>query len=188
MKRVGFFEGVVVALAASLIGGMLYAVLTAVFAADWVLRALIAGLIFAYIVYLLGRSRERVGRITTVVVWFAVAAGAALLHPPLLVYVSIHLGAVWLIRSLYFYASVLSALVDLGLNALALAAAIWAVAQSGSVFLAIWCFFLVQALFALIPPGVRGQSQNAAKNADTGERFQSAYRAAEAALQKIFSL
>ncbi len=57
----------------------------------------------------------------------------------------------WLIRSLYFYDSVLSALVDLGLTGVALVTAIWAWLASNNLFLAFWCFFLVQALFVLIP-------------------------------------
>jgi len=35
-------------------------------------------------------------------------------------YLLVHLGLIWLIRSLYFYSSVLSALADLGLGGLGL--------------------------------------------------------------------
>ncbi len=70
----------------------------------------------------------------------------------------------WLVRSLYFYSGVLPALMDLGLSALSITAAVWAISQSGSVFLATWCFFLVQALFVAIPPAVK-RNANAAGNA-----------------------
>ena len=58
----------------------------------------------------IGRSGERVGRITTVACWLAVASGAWLLGLPLVGYVLLHVGLVWLVRSLYHYSGVLPAL------------------------------------------------------------------------------
>ena len=72
---------------------------------------------------------------------------------------------------------------DLALNGVSLAAAVWAVNQTGSLFVSIWCFFLVQALFVAIPASMKQ------KAGQTGEshkdRFQHAYRAAETALRKL---
>ena len=107
--------------------------------------------------------------------------------PPLLLYVCGHLGAVWLIRSLYFYSSVLSALADMGLNGLGLAAAIWAVTRTGSVFLGIWCFFLVQALFVFIPKSINHKPGTTRVGHESEDRFQHAYRVAEAAVRKLSS-
>lgn len=186
MKHPTFLEGVAVALIASLVGGALYSALSSVFASGSVLRPVIAGIGFAYVVYLLGRSREPVGRITTLAIWALVAGAAWFMHPPLTLYVLVHLGAIWLIRSLYFYSSVLSALADLGLNALGLAAAIWAVKQSGSLFASIWCFFLVQALFVAIPARLSRKTEK--PDRDSEDRFQHAHRAAEMALRKLSSI
>jgi len=188
MKQPTFFEGVALAFAASLVGSALYTALTTVFPGDWVLRGLTAGLGLVYVVYLLTRSRERVGRITALTAWALVAGAAWFIEPPLGPYVLVHLGLIWLIRSLYFYASVLSALADMGLTALGLAAAMWAATESGSVFLSIWCFFLVQALFVAIPAQLRGKTGGRRPKRDGQDRFDRAHRAAEAALRKLPSI
>ena len=187
MKQPTFLEGVAVALAASLAGGVLYTALNVVFPGVPVLRLLIAGIGLTYVVYLLSRSSERVGRVTTAAAWLLSAGVLWFTQPPLLIYIGAHLGAVWLVRSLYFYSSALSALADLGLNGLALAAGIWAVTRTGSVFLGIWCFFLVEALFVAIPKSIQRKSGTAAAGYAPADRFQHAYRAAETAVRKLSS-
>ncbi len=177
MKQPTFPEGVAVAVAASLAGGVLYAALNVVFPGVPVLRLLIAGIGLAYVVYLLGRSPERVGRVTTAAAWLLVAGMLWFTHPPLLFYICAHLGAIWLVRSLYFYSSALSALADLGLNGLALAAGIWAVTRTGSVF----------ALFVAIPKSIQRKSGAVEAGHAPADRFQHAYRAAETAVRKLSS-
>jgi len=188
MKQPTFFEGVTLAFAASLVGSALYTALMTALPGAWVVRGITAGLGLVYVVYLLTRSRERVGRTTALTAWTAVAGAAWFIEPPLGPYVLVHLGLIWLIRSLYFYSSVLSALADLGLTALGLAAAVWAATQSGSIFLSIWCFFLVQALFVAIPNHMRGRTGNGQPHRDGQDRFDRAHRAAEAALRKLPSI
>jgi hypothetical protein len=187
MRRPTFLEGVAVALVISLTGSVLYAALDTVFPGVPVLRLLIAGIGLAYVVYLLSRTPEPVGRVTAVGAWLLVAGVLWFTHPPLLLYVCSHLGAIWLIRSLYFYSSALSALADLGLNGLGLAAAIWAVTRTGSVFLGIWCFFLVQALFVVIPKSIQRKPGTAQAGHESDDRFQYAYRVAETAVRKLSS-
>ena len=187
MKQPTFLEGVAVALAASLAGSVLYSALETVFPGVPVLRLLIAGIGLGYVVYLLSRSPERVGRVTAAAAWLLVAGVLWFTHPPLLLYVCVHLGVIWLIRSLYFYSSALSALADLGLNGMSLAAAIWAVTRTGSVFLGIWCFFLVQALFIFIPKSVNHKPGTAQAGHEHEDRFQHAYRLADAAVRKLSS-
>jgi len=187
MKQPTFLEGVAVALAASLAGSVLYSALETVFPGVPVLRLLIAGIGLGYVVYLLSRSPERVGRVTAAAAWLLVAGVLWFTHPPLLLYVCVHLGVIWLIRSLYFYSSALSALADLGLNGLGLAAAIWAVTRTGSVFLGIWCFFLVQALFVVIPKSINRKPGAGPAGHESDDRFQHAYRVAETAVRKLSS-
>ena len=184
MKRPGFFEGAVVALVATIAGGACYSALTTVFPSTGVLRLLIAALGLAYIVYLLRRNEERVGRITTIALWLLAAVALWIFEPPSLLYLCGHLALVWLVRSLYFHSSLLAALADLGLVALGLAAAVWAARQSGSVALSLWCFFLVQALFVAIParfPAEGGSTNDALPE----DRFQRAHQTAEAALRSL---
>ena len=185
MKRPTFLEGASIALALSLAGSVLYTVVDTVYPGGPVLRLLIAGMGLAYIVYLLNRSPERVGRITAAAAWILVAGLLWFTDPPLLLYVCVHLGAIWLVRSLYFYSSALSALADLGLNGLGLAAAAWAVTRTGSVFLGIWCFFLVQALFVAIPKRISRKPGAASAGLESEDRFQHAYHVAETAVRKL---
>jgi hypothetical protein len=187
MKQPTFLEGVGIAVAISLAGGVLYTAMDAVFPGVPVLRLLIAGIGLGYVVYLLSRSPERVGRVTAAAAWLLVAGVLWFTHPPLLLYVCVHLGVIWLIRSLYFYSSALSALADLGLNGLGLAAAIWAVTRTGSVFLGIWCFFLVQALFVVIPKSINRKPGAVRAGHESEDRFQHAYRVAETAVRKLSS-
>ena len=187
MREPTFLEGVAVALAASLSGAAVYNALDMVFPGAQILRVVIACLSLAYVIYLLGRSPERLGRVTAVAAWLVVAGLLWFTQPSLPFYLGMHLGAIWLIRSLYFYSSPLSALADLGLTGLGLSAAAWAIVRTGSPFLGIWCFFLVQALFVAIPKeAFRGSGTRRNRHAAT-DRFQHAYRSAEAAVRKLSS-
>lgn len=185
MKRPGFMEGVGVALVATIGGGVLFSALTTVFVADFILRLLIAGMGLLYVLYLLRRSGEKVGRFTSMSVWLAAVVGIWLMGLSLPLYLMAHLGLIWLLRSLYFYSSLISALVDMGLVLFGLAAAVWAMLQTGNLFLSVWSFFLVQALFVFIPNTWKrsGKSVTAVKVAE--DRFQLAHRTAQAALSKL---
>lgn len=188
MKAPTFFEGALVAICASVAGSAVFALLTWVLARIHVLELVITVLCFAYVIYLLARSRERVGRMTVVAVWSIITLVMWLLSLPLPLFVLIHVGMIWLVRSLYFYASVLPALVDLALNGLSLAVGIWAGMHTHSLFLAIWCFFLIQALFITIPSHMRGQSDKRYSGTDGTDPFEQAHRSAEAALRKLSSI
>jgi len=101
MKRPTFLEGVGVALAASLTGSILFSALSPTMQNLPLLKLLIAGLGLAYTLYLFRRSRERLGRLVTGTVWLFSAAVIWLLDPPLTLYLLLHIGLIWLIRSLY---------------------------------------------------------------------------------------
>ena len=186
MNRPTFLEGVAVALVTSLLGSLMYAVLVPTFASGPVLRLLVAGIGLGYLIYLLRRSPERVGRITLAALWGVATAAIWLLELPLLSYLALHLGLIWLARSLCFYSSVLSALADLALSGAGLAAALWAASHSHSLFLGIWSLFLVQALFAFIPTNLQRRDKTAPPTEP--DRFDRAHRAAEAALRKLSSV
>jgi hypothetical protein len=186
------FHGVVAALVFSLCGAALLAALTPIVGAASALRAVVALLGLAYLLYLLGRSGERTGRITTVAVWSVATAAIWFAEPPLAVFVLLHACMIWLVRSLYHHSSVLSALGDLALSTLAVAFAAWAASRSGSVWLALWCFFLVQAFFALLPSpmggaigGAIGGGARGGARVEDGEAFERAHRAAQAALRRL---
>lgn len=188
MRQPSFFEGVAVAMTAALFGSVLYTALSPFSSSDGLLRLLVAGIGLSYVVYLLVRSREPVGRITALACWVLVAGSAWLIQLSLPLYLLVHLGLIWFLRSLYFYSSLFSALVDLVLTGLGLATGIWAAIQTGSLFLSLWCFFLVQALFVAIPATMNRKPASGSLERDREDRFQYAHRVAESALRRLSSI
>lgn len=187
MKRPGFLNGVLVAAALALLASIGLTVLAPVFTLGLLYLFVIPCLGLSYILYLFSCSAERVGRVTTLGLWTLVAASAWILALPLTLYLVVHVCTIWLIRSLYFHSSIVPALMDLGLNVLSLASAIWAFMQSGSPFLAIWCFFLVQSLFILIPPVLHARIHSGVDKHAKADNFERARRRAEAAIRELFA-
>lgn len=183
MKRPSFFHGVIVAAVLAFFASATVAALTPFVGFDTVVRLCIPLVALAYILYLLRAGGERTGNITTLSIWSALAVAAWWITPPLPLYVLVHVAAIWLVRSLYFYAGILPALADLGLSAFSVAAFVWTASRTGSVFLATWCFCLVQALFVVIPSSVG--RQRPARNAAGNESFERARRQADEALRVL---
>ena len=185
MTRPSFLEGALVALAASLAAGALFATLSLALPAVSALRWVVSLVAFGYLIYLLGRSGAKVGRVSAVLAWALVSALALALDLPVPTFVLIHAGMAWLVRSLYFRGGLVATLADLGPSLLGLAAGVWTLTQSGSLFLAVWSLMLVQALFGLIPSDLgRG---GAAEPQDPDDVFERAHRGAEAALRRLHS-
>ena len=187
MKRPTFIQGVIVAAVFAFFASAIIATLTPFVGFFSVIRLVIPALGLAYLLYLFSRNKERVGRVTTIAIWSALAAVTWWVAPSLPLYLLIHVGALWLVRSLYFHSGVLPALMDLGLSGLSITAAVWAIAQSGSVFLATWCFFLVQALFVAIPPVVKRKANTPRNSAVENASFERARRQADQALSQLFT-
>lgn len=187
MKKHFFLHGVIVAAILAFFASAVVATLTPFVGLGGVLRLVIPGLALAYLLYLLGRGAERTGRVTVLSLWSALALISWWFAPPLPLYLLIHVGAVWLVRSLYFYSGMLPALMDLGLSALSVSAAVWAATRSGSMFLATWCFFLVQALFVTIPPTLKSRQQAKQNTTVDNETFDNARRQADRALRQLFT-
>ena len=185
MKRPSFLEGVMVGATASIAGSALFATLTWLLFPANVLELIVTFISFAYIVYLLARSPEKTGRIVVLTAWSIIATLAWILSLPLPLFVLVHVALLWLIRSLYFYSSILSALIDLGLVGFGSSVAIWAGVYTGSLFLSIWCFFLIQALFVVIPTRMTRQSSIQHFHSEHEDAFECAHRSAEAALRKL---
>jgi hypothetical protein len=176
--------GLAAALVLSACGAALLAALTPWLGSGTALRLGVAALGLTYALYLIARSGERVGRLTTLAGWVAVASVVWLAGLPLTGYLLAHLGLVWLVRSLYYYSGLIPAIADLGLTALGAAFAAWAALRSDSAWLALWCFFFVQAFHAAIPASL-ADSSPAQRPAD--DVFARAHRTAEAAVRRLSS-
>lgn len=183
MKRPSFFHGVVVAAILAFVASAMIAALTPFVGTGSVVRLCIPLVSLAYVLYLLRSSDERIGNITTLSLWSALAVVTWWLSPPLPLYVLIHVGAIWLVRSLYFYAGVVPALLDLVLSAISVAGFVWAASRTGSVFMATWCFYLVQAAFVVIPATL--QRKKSVQHSAGNEPFERAKRQADEALRLL---
>lgn len=186
-KHPGFIQGIIIAAFFGFFASAMVVTLTPFFGIGSVIRLLIPALALAYLLYLMRCSRKRPGRVTTFLLWSAMAVVSWWLAPPFPLYLLIHVAAVWLVRSLYFYTGLIPALMDLGLNALSISAAVLAMTRSGSIFLATWCFFLLQALFVAIPTTLQGTKKPAHELAADHENFERARRQADAALRQLFT-
>ena len=185
MKGPSFAEGVVLALMAAVLASAAHAVLPGMLGPEWTMRALIAGLGLGYVLYLLHRSSERTGRIVALTAWLLVAGMSWFLVTDPLMYLALHLGLIWLIRMLYHQPGPLAALLDLALNLFALMTGLWAFWHADSMFMGVWTFFLVQAAFVGIPSPSGRSTRADAVPEKQADRFQLAYRSAEAALRKL---
>lgn len=187
MKRPTFLHGVIVAAVLGFFASAIVATLTPFVGLGTVVRLVIPALALAYLLYLFSRSKERLGRVTALSAWIVLAVAAWWVGPPLPLYLLIHVAAIWLLRSLYFYSGLVPALMDLGISTLSISATVWAITRSGSVFLATWCFFLVQALFVAIPPALAKKRTEQRSTPVESEQFETARRQADQALRQLFT-
>jgi hypothetical protein len=181
MSRPTVLEGALVALIGAVSGTLAFAALAWALPAGTAVRLVTAALGIAYLIYLLGRSRDHVGRLAVLALWVLTAVALWILTPSVPLYLAGHLGVLSLVRSLYFQQGPLGALADLGLTALSLMAGAGAFLHTGSLFLAIWSLFLVQAMFVFVPD--RASPKGVASRDD--DRFGRAHRAAEEAVRKL---
>lgn len=187
MKRPTFVHGVVIAAVFAFFAAAIVATLTPFVGLGSVLRFLIPAMGLAYLLYLFSRSTEHLGRVTALGAWSVMTAITWWMAPPIMLYLLIHVTAIWLLRSLYFYSGVMPALMDLGLSALSISVTVWALTRSGSIFLATWCFFLVHALFVVIPPAISNKKSAESNPQTSNERFDTARRQADEALRQLFT-
>jgi hypothetical protein len=187
MKRPSFIHGVIVAAVLGFFASAVVATLTPFVGLGAVIRLVIPALALAYLLYLFSRSTERLGRVTALSAWAVLAVLTWWVAPPLPLYLLTHVAAIWLLRSLYFYSGLMPALMDLGISTLSVSATVWAITRSGSVFLATWCFFLVQALFVAIPPALAKKRAEQRSTPAESEPFEVARRQADQALRQLFT-
>lgn len=185
MKTPGIIDGVFVAIVISLYAAVASLILGGIVTYATLFNLVLCGSTLIYLVYLLKRSNAKVGRVVMVAIWSATSLGCWLFDVPLFTQVLIQAGIIWLLRSLYFHGSILSAALDFGLVSVGLAASAWAMVNTGSLGGALWSFFLVQALFFWIPDLARKQPGDIYRNQHDQSSFQSAHRVALDAVRKL---
>ena len=185
MKAPGIIDGVVIAIVISLGATAASLVLGGFMLYSSLFQLLLFAATLTYLVYLLKRSGARVGRVVAIAAWALASLASWFFQVPLFEQVLIQAGIIWLVRSLYFHASLFAAAVDFGLVSAGLAASAWAMVNTGSLAGALWSFFLVQALFCWIPAFAHRQSNEIYSNRQDQSTFQSAHRVALDAVRKL---
>jgi hypothetical protein len=151
-------------------------------------RLVIAAVGLTLVVRAIARSGEKTGRVVTIAVWLVATAGVWLVDVSLPAWFALHVMLVWLIRSLYAYSRLIEVGLDLGLTLVALSFAVFAAVRTDSVFLASWCFLLLQALHVAIPGLTSRLTAPAEREIPVGDPnrgFTDAFKAADEALHRI---
>jgi len=185
MKTPGIIDGLIVAIVISLGAGAASLVLGGFIAYSTLFNLVLCTAALSYLVYLLKRSKAKVGRVVVIASWAATSLGCWFLDVPLFTQVLIQAGFIWLVRSLYFHGSIFAAALDFGLVSAGLATSAWAMVNTGSLAGALWSFFLVQALFCWIPDLARKQPGDIYRQQHDQSPFQSAHRVALDAVRKL---
>ncbi len=187
MKTPSFFEGVGIALITAIGGSVLFTFLPHITGTATAIKLMISIITLGYLWYLFRRSPERIGRLTIVAGWLLATVITWLWSPSLILFALFNAGTIWLVRSLYFYNGVLISITDLLLTLLGFASAYWAMINTQSLFLSIWCFFLVQALFpSLLSLWNRTPTQTNTST-ESDDAFTNAHKIAEATIHKLAS-
>jgi len=182
MNRCDFLRHVGVALALAIAAAASSLVLATLMPFAPITRVLIAAACGTYTLYLLIGSGRRAGVATLTIAWLLSGLLVWLYAPSLTVFAAVHTALIWLVRSLLRYRSILPALVDLGLSTIAVLLGVAALQRTGSVFLATWSFFLLQAIAA---GSSRLWRQQATRAAGQNQTFERARLQAEAALSTL---
>jgi hypothetical protein len=179
--RPGVMGAAIVGLVLAFIGSVLQTIIPA--GSGLTVEALTSLLTGIYVLYLLSQTSERTGRVTSFLVWSATTVALTLSGCGLTAMLVSQVLMISALRALYFHNGVLPVLLDGALSFFALAAAVWAFVHSGSLFLAIWTFFLVQAAFVLIPACRSGDLSAGSTHSDS--TFTQSHRAADQAINRL---
>lgn len=186
MQRPTVLEGILVALVVSLAASPVVFLLSLVLGTVMAGKAVIAVMAYAYILYLLAQSGRTTGRVTLAVLSLLALLASLVLEARWTTVVLVAVALIWSIRACTYSRSLVVGLLHGGLCLLGLGAALWTYTHSGSLVLAVWSFFLLQALFVYVPP--RLAQQPAATGGIAGQEvdsFVQAHQAAQTALGRL---
>jgi hypothetical protein len=187
MHRPTLLEGVLVALVLSLSVSPLVVIVRLAVGSPLAWKMVVVGIAYAYICYLLARSGRRSGRVTlgllALMALLASLMGNLRLPTVLLLCVML----IWALRSFAYSRSLVSAVLQGVVCILGCGAALMVYGRNGSLALALWSFFLVQATFVLIPAHYRRRPAPSGGVTPGGatDGFARAYQAAEQALERL---
>ena len=185
MKKPTILNGVTLAMIISLCAAAASLLLGGFIIYSLLFELLLYAATLTYLLYLLKRSKARIGRVLVIAGWAMASLACWFFDIILLEQVLIQAGMIWLVRSLYFHGSLTTAALDFGLVSVGLAASAWAMVNTGSLAAALWSFFLVQTLFTCLPQLAGEPAKTDCWDSIDTSHFQSAHRVAEAAVRKL---
>lgn len=178
MNAAGFWRGVGLAVLLSVVGGVAFTLFAPLLGGQIAMRGVLLLVAGGCLADMLLRNQAVAGRLLSAALAVLIAAALLIFDPPLWFWWSVLAGYLWLLRSLGRGATPLRALIDGALTLIGLACALATLRQSGSVWLALWCWLLLQAIAGAITAS-RRQSK-----AD-GDHFSRARQNAQAALRSL---
>jgi hypothetical protein len=187
MHRPTLLEGVLVALVLSLSVSPLVVFLQLAIGSLLAWKIGIMVLAYTYMCYLLTRSRRRSGRVTLGLLALTVLLASFVLNLRFPTILLLCVTLMWAVRSFAYSRSLVSAVLQGGVCVLGCGAALIVYGHRGSLALAIWSFFLVQAAFVLIPAQFirRSATPGGTTLGDASDGFRLAYHAAKQALERL---
>ena len=138
-----------------------------------------------YLFYLIKQSGEKTGRIVTGGIAIGVSILTLTISMSLIEFILIQLGLIWIVRSLYLRARPIPALIDGLLIVAGILLASWGILQTQSLAIAVWCFYLTQALFIDWPNRFFKEDADINSDSVNQQRFDQAWLAAQQAVEKL---
>lgn len=151
MRGFSFSANVVAALLLSTLGVVLSTVLQPWIGHADASRVMLLLLSLGYLAFLLHQCRPRYGLSLVICSWLLCAMLLLLFNPPLLLWLAMLAGALWLLRSALRYQHLYQVGLDALLNVFAGACACSVLLFTHSLWLSLWSYFLCLAFSAAIP-------------------------------------
>ncbi|MCC6220346.1 MAG: hypothetical protein IT291_03795 [Deltaproteobacteria bacterium] len=188
MKSTTLFSGIVIALLLSIISSPLLALASVFFNPLTAMQLTLALIATGYLIYLFSKANLRAGKIFLPLLSFSVLIGALFFKLTFFSLLLIMAATIWLVRSVINYKSVISTIVDGALVCLGFGSALLATFFTGSLFVAVWSFLLLQALYVFIPRSFLTKEKHCSELSDSsthGDPFAKSQHAAEEALRRL---
>jgi hypothetical protein len=187
MHRPTLLEGVLVALVLGLSVSPLVVCVQLVIGSLLAWKIAVIIMAYAYMCYLMARSGRWSGRVTLGLLALTVLLASLVFNLRFPTILLLCVTLIWVMRSFAYSRSLVSAVLQGGVCVLGCGAALMVYGHSGSLALALWSFFLVQAAFVLIPAHTlrRSTAPRSTTRGDDPDDFGRAYHAAEQALERL---
>ncbi len=184
MKKTSLLQNIVLAILLAMIAVSIEFVLSTIGGTEATAKLVIILVMLTYQTKMIHRSTLRAGKLTlSLLCLMLMVSGYYFLDQPgsLLI---MSTAMIWAVRSILSYSSIFTACADLLLCMIGLAGFSMTVVSGGSLALAVWSYFLIQSLHALIP-GRFGEYRQNTEDSQTVHRFDRAYQSAEEAVRQI---